>query len=422
MLASGRRSFLTVGLLALVAGCGPGEPQLTPTELGALRSLSMESLAPLPESPSNRVADDERAARLGHRLFFDPELSTNDQISCATCHQSQRFFSDGLERSVGIGTLQRNAPTVVGAAYSPWQFWDGRRDSLWAQALSPLESADEMGTSRVEVLRLVASRPEYEAAYRELFGPLPSLEDLPRAASPFGDEATRAAWAKIPVARQRELDEAFSLIGKCLEAYQRKLLPGPGRFDRAVAALVSKGSEARGASDGADLLTEDEWEGARLFVDPGRTLCLRCHNGPLLTNNSFHRIGTDGGGPLPDLGRFLGIQAVLLDPFNCVGPFSDADPDACSELRFLARRHLESQSGAFKTPTLRGLLKTAPYMHDGSFATLEAVMEHYRDPPQGPHELTPLELTDREITQLVAFLGSLGSEVASDERWLRPPE
>jgi cytochrome c peroxidase len=180
-----------------------------------------------------------------------------------------------------------------------------------------------------------------------------------------------------------------------------------------------------GSTDADATLSDEEIRGLRLFIDPGRTLCLRCHNGPLLTNQSFHDIGTElGSGGLPDFGRFLGIQAVLIDPFNCLGGFSDAQPDQCQELRFLDKAHVSGEMGKFKTPTLRGLAKTGPYMHDGRFETLTAVMDHYQSPPAGSGaiEITPLAIDGDESRALVAFLGSLDGGADVPDRWLRPPD
>jgi cytochrome c peroxidase len=223
----------------------------------------------------------------------------------------------------------------------------------------------------------------------------------------------------VPAQHQQQIDRAFANVGKALDAYQRRLLPAPARFDRAIDALA--GGDVATARD---ILDDDEWAGARLFADTGRTQCLRCHNGPLLTNQGFHRVGTAGGGALPDFGRFLGIQALLVDPFNCLGVYSDAKPDECEELRFLNRGEIDHLNGAFKTPTLRGVADTAPYMHDGRHSTLEQVMEHYRTPPPrraNEHELTPLEISDGELAELVAFLSTLSGAVAADSHWLEPP-
>lgn len=397
------------------------------SELALMRSLALDALPPLPADPSNRVADQPAAIALGHRLFFDARLSSNDRVACATCHLPGLFFTDGRAVSLGVGRTNRNAPTIVASAWSPWLFWDGRRDSLWAQALAPLESAVEMNLTRLEVVRRVAADPAAARLYREAFGRLPLdglRPDLPLRAGPFGDAAAQDAWARLTQAERDAIDRAFADVGKALAAYERRLAPAPGRFDRYVGRLVS----GTRPGDPDDALSASERQGLRLFLDNARTQCLRCHNGPLLTNQSFHRIGTeqtrDG---FPEFGRFLGVQAALLDPFNCLGRFSDAQPEDCRELRFLRRDHVQGESGKFKTPTLRGLRHSAPYMHDGRMATLDAVIEHYRNPPpRSPdpslaHELLPLEISDEEAGALVAFLLTLDGNVAAEARWLVPP-
>lgn len=414
------------------------------SELMLLRSIALDALGPPPADPSNRVADDPKAAELGHRLFFDARLSSNGKVSCASCHDPARHFTDGLAVSVGVGRTNRNAPTVVGAAWSPWQFWDGRRDSLWAQALAPFESTAEMNFTRLEVVRHVATAPELRALFIATFGgpPLASgLERLPKRASPFGDPAVQDAWYRMTEPDRIAVDRAFAQVGKAIAAYQRLLVPGPARFDRYVAGLASAdradpsapavGAGSLPAGDPTASLDERERLGLRLFIDSGRTQCLRCHNGPLLTNQGFHRIGTDTTPDgMTEFGRFLGLQAALVDPFNCLGPFSDAKPADCRELQFLRRDHLEGEIGKFKTPALRGLSQTAPYMHDGRFATLAQVVEHYRVPPAlapaapggaPSHELLPLELTPAEVDALVAFLGTLDGPVAAEPRWLIAP-
>ncbi len=416
-------------------------------QVALMRSMSIDALGGVPRDPSNRVADDPRAAELGHLLFFEPRISSNGQIACATCHLPDRHFSDGRRVAQGIAQTTRNTPTVVGAAWSPWQFWDGRRDSLWSQALAPFESAAEMNVSRLEVVLHVARDPAASALYEAVFAgpPIPGdLARLPRRASPFGDAATQDAWFRLAEADRRAIDLAFAQIGKAIAAYERRLVPGPSRFDRYVRSLSrtdeakadaggGEGAESREPVPDAAALTPAERAGLALFLDAGRTQCLRCHNGPLFTNQGFHHVGTDqsaDGSPLPDFGRFLGLQAALIDPFNCLGVFSDAPPEQCREIQFVRRDHLDAETGKFKTPTLRGLGRTAPYMHDGRFASLAEVVDHYRVPPPnassgpngfGGHELLPLVLSDAEAAALVQFLHSLDGEIAADARWLAPP-
>jgi cytochrome c peroxidase len=395
----------------------------TESERALLESLSIWTLGPAPESPSNRVSDSPQAARLGHRLFFDPGLSADGSIACASCHQPALLYTDGLTTARGIGVTGRNSPSLIGAAHFPWMYWDGRRDSLWAQALAPLEAAAEMGNTRLAVVRRVTTHPETEGLYRQVFGVAPKLDDrnrFPDRAGPFGDLNERAAWTRMSADDRRIVDRAFADIGKAIGAYERLLQPGPSRFDRYVQNLRS-GIPATANAE----LNAIELQGLRLFVDAERTPCLRCHNGPLFTNASFHEVGTasttDG---LPDFGRFLGIQAVLIDPFNCLGPYSDSAPEDCRELRFLNKSHMAAELGKFKTPTLRGLTRTAPYLHDGRLGTLGEVIEHYRNPNADgdqPIEITPLEISDEESRALVAFLASLDGTLATPSRWLEPP-
>ena len=165
-------------------------------DIATLRSLWIGSLPPLPPDPSNVVADDPRAAQLGRKFFFDTRLSANGEVSCATCHQPDLLFTDGLARAEGIGTTLRGAPTIVGIAYSPWFYWDGRRDSQWAQALTPLEAGVEHGGTRTHYARLIYQDDAYRAEYEAIFGPLPDLSystRFPQKSGPVEDDEARAA-------------------------------------------------------------------------------------------------------------------------------------------------------------------------------------------------------------------------------------
>jgi len=141
-------------------------------EIATLRGLWIGSLSALPPDPSNKVADDARALALGQKLFFDTRLSSTGKVACATCHLPHQGFQDSQPLGKGVGTTTRRTMPIAGTAYSPWLFWDGRKDSQWAQALGPLESPVEHGGSRTQYAHLIAQhhRSEYEA----LFGPLPA--------------------------------------------------------------------------------------------------------------------------------------------------------------------------------------------------------------------------------------------------------
>jgi len=405
------------GLVIVVDQLGRSSQEWSEADRTALRGLWIGSLGPLPADPSNRVADDPRAAALGRLIFFDPRFSADGSVSCATCHQPEKGFQDGLPLGVGLGVTARRTMPLAGASYSPWFFWDGRADSQWAQALGPLEQPLEQGGARVDLATLIGRhfRPEYE----ELFGPFPDLSDserFPPGAGPFAGSEGHAAWDAMRPEDRETATRVLVNIGKAIAAYERLLVPGPSRFDAYVAALLAGDDEAL-----PSLLTDDEVAGLRLFIGKGE--CTNCHNGPLLTNAAFHNVGAPAVDGDPGLGRATGVMLLLQSEFTCLGPYSDALPEECGELRFLVSGD-ERQVGAFKTPSLRNVAERAPYLHAGQLATLAAVLERYNDPPAattGHSELHPLHLTVTELRQLEAFLRALSGPLATPAEWLEPP-
>lgn len=406
---------LTAATLALLGALGSvpavATVDWTAAELAQLRSLSLAELGPLPDDPTNRVADDPRAAALGRRLFFDERLSANGRVACSTCHQPERAFQDGVPLARGVGTTARRTMPIAAAARAPFLFWDGRKDSLWSQALGPLESAVEHGGTRAQYARTIAAhhRGEYEA----VFGPLPDLSKVPDAAAPAGDAAATAAWAKLTETDRDAVTGVFVNLGKAIAAYERQVRFGPSRFDRYVERVVSGRS-------GDGLLSEDEVAGLRLFI--GRANCTQCHNGPLLTNNEFHNTGVAKRPELPlDRGRLTGATLVAHDEFNCRSRWSDAR-ERCPELDFMVTDDA-ALDRAYKVPSLRNVAERAPYMDAGQLATLGEVLDHYNRAPEaasGRSELRPLRLTAAELRQLEAFLRTLSGplEPGSD----RPAE
>jgi cytochrome c peroxidase len=350
----------------------------TSAQLDELRSLSLAALDPVRPDPTNRVADDPRAADLGRRLFFDTRLSSNGRVACSTCHQPERGFQDGTALATGVGTTARRTMPLAGMARAPFLFWDGRKDSLWAQALGPLESAVEHGGTRAQYARVVAEH--YRRDYELLFGPLPDLS------------------------QQDGVTLVFVNIGKAIAAYERRIEFGPSRFDQYVAAVTA-------GQPGATVLTDDEVAGLRLFT--GRANCTQCHNGPLFTSNEFHNTGVPPRPTLPiDRGRLAGAAAVLNDEFNCRSRWSDAR-DRCAELEFMVSGD-HTQERAYKVPSLRNVADRAPYMDAGQFATLAEVLDHYNRAPaaaSGHSELRPLRLKPVELRQLEAFLRTLSGPV-----------
>jgi cytochrome c peroxidase len=361
----GRRALALAVASALLAALGlllfrddsPAAPRLTAAELRQLRSLSVDALQPA-DDPSNRYARDPDAAALGKQLFSDQRLSANGEVSCSTCHVPEKNFQDGRPRGRGIAGTPRRTMSLVGAARQTWFFWDGRRDSLWSQALEPLETPAEHGLTRAEVVHFVARL--YGDEYRRVFGEAP-----------------------------RGVNRAFANVGKAIAAFETTIPVPETHLDR-----VARGNER---------FTTRELEGFRLFV--GRAHCVDCHNGALLTNGEFHNTGVPQDGR--DRGRAAALAKLRASRFTCLGPFSDADPNECA-LAFVARgRRLE---GAFKPPSLRGVAENAPYMHTGEFTTLRDVLTHYNEAPRasvGRTEIHALHLTERDLEALEAFLRTL---------------
>jgi cytochrome c peroxidase len=384
-------------------------------ELAKLQSLWIGSLPPLPPDPSNAYGDDPRAAVLGQKLFFDARFSLTGDVACATCHLPDQNFQDGLPRAQGIGRTNRRTMPIAGTAYSPWQFWDGRKDSQWAQALGPLENPVEHGGNRTLFAHLIARyyREEYEA----LFGPLPDLARLPPNAGPVPDAEARSAWERLAESDRQAVTHIYANMGKAIAAYERLLLPGPARFDAYVEAALKNDRSAMQAT-----LSQDEAAGLRLFISKAE--CIQCHNGPLFTDNHFHNTGIPVAAGLPeDTGRALGAKQVLADEFNCLSPYSDAGPDDCAELRYMVSEG-EDLLRQFKPPSLRNVAGRPPYMHAGQFATLEEVLAHYNRAPAAPAghtEIKPLDLTEAELRQIIAFLHALNSPVKTAPEWLRAP-
>jgi cytochrome c peroxidase len=409
-LAAALATMLLMAVLLVVA-----RPVGSAENLAQLQELSIRSLPPVPEDPSNRYADDERAAALGHRLFFDQRLSANGQVACASCHLPDKLFQDGTPLAKGVGTTDRRTMSIIGTAHSPWQFWDGRKDTQWSQALGPLESAVEHGGNRTQFVHLLAER--YRDDYEAVFGAMPDVRALPRHAGPVADRAASAAWQAMRASEREKVNGVFANLGKAIAAYERRIEPGAARFDAYVEANLRGDTAAMRST-----LSRDEIAGLKLFM--GKAQCVQCHSGPLFTNNEFHNTGVPAAPGLPrDAGRAQGIKQLLGDEFNCLGPYSDAKPEQCGEIRFLEDGGA-SQLRQFRVPSLRNVAERAPYMHAGQFATLKQVVEHYNKAPPAPEghsELQPLGLSATEVDQLVAFLTTLSGRVRAEPRWLKAP-
>jgi len=316
---------------------------------------------------------------LGQKLFFDGRLSADGTVACSTCHDPARAFTDGRPTSVGIkGRIgQRNAPTILNALYNKTQFWDGRVKTLEEQAALPIVNPVEMGQPSLDAaMARIAAIPEYQDAFRKVFGGPPNARDLLRA----------------------------------IASYERTQLSFDSPFDRFIAG------DSRAIDDAA----KRGWE---LFNTRAR--CNKCHalteqkrDAIYFTDNDFHNIGI---GIIRHNVAALARQAEQAIKSGDTSQIDRAaiQTDMSALGRFLITRR-ERDIAAFKTPGLRNVLVTGPYFHDGSQETLWDVMDHYNkgDGLQDPYldeDIQPLALTEDDIDDVVAFLASLTSAPYKDQ-------
>lgn len=364
---------------AIAASAGPihaNELLLSQDEIDLVLSHGPWPLEAKPD-PSNAVSGNESAIEFGRDLFFSPAISLDKSISCASCHNPELNSTDGLPRAEGVRTLDRNTPALYNLRHQRWFGWAGQNDNLWAQSLVPIGHPDEMQLTDQD-LKNVLGGSEFGGVYQELFGPI--QHDDPQ--------------------------QVLVNTGKTLAAYLETLESGPAPFD-----------EFRDALEQGDLATaakypESAQRGLSLFVGKGG--CNLCHSGPMFSNGEFH----DAGVPYfiepgrVDAGRHGGIKSLRDSPYTLDGEFSD-DPEKSGAwaVRNVVTQH--SNFGTFRVPGLRNVTETAPYMHDGSLATLEDVAKHYsninmeRLHADGEALLRPLDLSEAEIQDLVAFLKTL---------------
>lgn len=418
--------------IALLSGCksraeAPTDAasQAASTQFSAREMQLIAGLTPLgppPGDETNAYVDDPRAAQLGQFLFFDTRLSANQEVSCATCHQPSHGFSAPTRLGDGLGKTPRHTPSLLNTAYHPWFDWDGRVDSIWAQAFGPLESPVEMGFSRTQLAHLMAEDAELRQAYEALFGAMPDLSDparFPAVAHPTPQTPhapAHIAWQKMQPEDQDTVNRIASNTTKAIAAYVTRLVQGDAPFDRFVAQLNAQGE----STTDEEILSPEAQRGLKLFV--GKAGCIRCHVGPNFSDDSFHNLGL---GPRDWLepanpGRYKGVQQIKQNIFNSAGVYSDSRDGKKSKWLYYLHQTSEDH-GQFKTPTLRNIALTPPYMHGGHFETLKEVVHFYsllNEQVQIGHRedmLIPLGLTDAEEDDVVAFLKSLTGEPLAPE-------
>jgi len=361
-------------VLAALFAFGAGVTQSADFTDAELRAILRHGPWPAPWSadPSNRASGNPEAIELGERLFFEPRLSPSGKVLCATCHVPYRGFQDSRARAFGLAEVDRNTPSIYNVRYNRWFGWDGAGDSLWAQSVRPILEAREMGGSQAQAAALLRGDAELSCRYEKVFGVPP----------PASDEAVLAG------------------IGKALAAYQETIATGRTSFDDFRDALE------RGDRISAALYPPAAQRGLQIFVGKGG--CGACHAGPAFSNGEFHDTGVPAviSGGDADPGRGGGIRKLQANPFNLLGRYDD-DQSGRSAAQTL-RVSLEQRNfGEFRVPSLRNVALTAPYMHNGSVASLADVVRRHPVPGR-PH------LGEEESADLIAFLESLTeSPVAS---------
>jgi cytochrome c peroxidase len=310
-------SLLVVMLSVAVAAAHEKETLDVPKGLGKLS---------IPEDNPHLKAKVE----LGKQLYFDPRLSSDNSVSCASCHDPAKGWSNGEPVATGIRGQKggRSAPTIINAGFQDFQFWDGRALRLEGQALGPVQNPIEMDMKLDVLVEKLNAIPGYRQQFQAVYG----------------------------------TDATAETIAKSIAAFERTVLSGDAPYDRFKAGDKTALSEAA-------------QRGMNVFFNKAH--CSACHQGPNFTDGAFHNLGVGIHDPQPDLGRE-------------------------AETKLLGDR------GAFKTPTLREIAKTAPYMHDGRLKTLEDVVEYYvkggTPNPQLDEEIFPLKLSEQDRADLVVFL------------------
>ena len=372
-----RRLLIAAALAALSTSAAFAGEDFSAAELGRIAAHGPWPL-PWTSDSGNRVSGNAAAIRLGHDLFFEPRLSANRRVTCASCHDPARGFQDGRATARGLVAGVRNTPGLLNVRHQRWFGWDGGHDNLWSASLRPIVDQHEMGGKASRLAHTLRGKAVLDCHYTAAFGKRPHASD----------------------------PELLVNVAKAIAAWQETLVSPATPFDQFRDALQ------RGDTQAAAAYPATAQRGLRLFL--GRGQCATCHAGPLFSNGEFGDIGV----PFfiqpqsVDPGRQGGIKRLLANPNNLLGAHND-DPTRANATgtKFLRPEH--RNFGEFKVPSLRNLTLTAPYMHNGSLATLRDVVRHYSELDEdrlhadGERILKPLKLSEAESADLVEFLESL---------------
>ena len=421
------------------AGAAPDDDVITEQEWALIRELS-----PLPELPAdttNAYADRSDAASFGQKLFFEKDFAgpiavlaggaVNDlgaagetgKVACSSCHLSPSLsddrspLADGTRpANVSLGTdfHTRNAPALVNSSFYAWTNWGGRFSAQWELPMPVTENAVIMNSTRLRVAHVIFDKykADYEAVFGAVFGPLePAIGSdavrFPPTGKPkLNAEAVNGPWENMTAGDRTIVNRIFVNYGKALAAYTRKLVSRNAPFDRFVA----------GEAEAIDAAAQ---RGLRLFV--GRAGCASCHSGPHLSDGGFHNLGVAQLGahvPESDDGRFNNAPQLLTAAFSAASTtWSDNPAEGTARQAGIVNPMPDATKAAFRTPSLRGVALSAPYMHSGQLATLGDVVAFY-DAGGGTAAagttkspaLHPLGLSSAERSDLVAFLQTLSGD------------
>ncbi len=307
---------------------------------------------------------------LGRQLYFDRRLSKNNEVSCADCHHPDTGYARETQFGVGVGgqTGNRNSPTSYNRLLSKNQFWDGRADSLEAQAVGPIANPIEMASTHELAVQFVSNNPVYRAQFEQIFGQAPNIDDIGRAL---------AAFERVIVTGDSPYDvnERLTKLEQLLAA--EDLLDMDELKEEEPQWYEQYVSLKKAAAENP--MSESAKRGQKLFFSQEAN-CAACHVGANFTDEKYHNLGVGMDSKEPDLGRFV-VTGV------------------------------EADKGAFKTPTLRNVALTAPYMHDGSQKTLLEVMQWYakggHPNPYLSEKIKKFEASEQDLLDLVAFMEAL---------------
>jgi cytochrome c peroxidase len=391
MSLDGKAWILFIGLAALevttsrAAAVCPDHLQFLKSKCAQWQSYVLPES--IPAARGNTFADNEAAAVLGMKVFFDNRFSQiGSGVACSSCHDPEHAFAERKPTSHTIREVARNAPDLINAAwYTRSHFWDGKVDNLWSAPLFTFEQDDEMGASRLSVVHALASI--YKVRYEKVFGPMPDLSDTKRFPS-FGKPGM-PQFDAMSEQDKNLVNQVYVNVGKALEAYIRKLAAGRSPFDDFM-------------NGSAKSISIDAQHGMVAFTRHG---CDTCHFGPTFSDEGFHDLGYPGKPGQPkDLARAGGITFASQWQFTSTSKF--ADPTK-GDLTVKVANVTDDPKG-FRTPSLRNVDFTSPYGHGGAFETLDrAIDAHARILP------THAALDAQDKHDIIEFLHSLSG---------RPPQ